>query len=570
MAIMYPNKPREFMKNSKEDIMFEALSKLPDSYYIFHSFSIVNVSDGIIHESETDFVIFNPQKGIMCLEAKAGNVKYENGQWLYGSGIPMSHDGPFNQASTNKWKLINYINKKGYNEIIKKCKIIHAVWFPSISKEKFENVSLPSEADNKLMLTCDSFFELESEISKIFEISVSNGVETHLNGIEVNSILNNILAPSFNLISISEMKLNHNRIVFKKMLDEQISLLNYLEDQHSAVINGMAGTGKTVIALEKAKRHSDKKEKVLFLCYNKFLKEYLKANYPYKDVDYFTIDGLACDFCNTTKANYQELRNILDEMYMNNTFPYKHVVIDEGQDFGKDSIDEENIIEYLKMNVVDSEDNDGTFYIFYDKNQMIQSKKIPDYISNADCKLTLYKNCRNTINIARTSLRFLRNEKSPKMNDDSIIGEVPKMFFCANKEESVNIINKIIEETKEDKIETLQILTCKTEDVSILKDECSCGKYLYKNYKIPFTTCKKFKGLESEAVILVDVDKKMIESEFEQLLYVGSSRAKFKLYIISNLMKSECIKILDQLKIKKGKDIFKSLSTIYNTKYISE
>ena len=79
MAIMYPNKPKECSTNSKEDLMFEALEKLPDTYYVFHSFKIVNVIDEKMYESETDFVIFNPKKGILCVEAKAGNVKYEEG-----------------------------------------------------------------------------------------------------------------------------------------------------------------------------------------------------------------------------------------------------------------------------------------------------------------------------------------------------------------------------------------------------------------------------------------------------------------------------------------------------------
>ena len=30
-----------------------------------------------------DFVIFNPKKGIICLEAKAGkNIKYERNDWI--------------------------------------------------------------------------------------------------------------------------------------------------------------------------------------------------------------------------------------------------------------------------------------------------------------------------------------------------------------------------------------------------------------------------------------------------------------------------------------------------------
>ena len=67
MAIMYPDKPKEITPGSHEDIMFEALKKLPDSYYVFHSFSIVSIKDGIIYESETDFIVFNPSTGIICI-----------------------------------------------------------------------------------------------------------------------------------------------------------------------------------------------------------------------------------------------------------------------------------------------------------------------------------------------------------------------------------------------------------------------------------------------------------------------------------------------------------------------
>ena len=61
MAIMIPDKPKEFEVNSHEDLMFEALATLPDTYYVFHSFSIVSIVDSIVYESETDFVIFHPQ-----------------------------------------------------------------------------------------------------------------------------------------------------------------------------------------------------------------------------------------------------------------------------------------------------------------------------------------------------------------------------------------------------------------------------------------------------------------------------------------------------------------------------
>lgn len=567
MAIMYPERPKEFSINSKEDLMFEALSKLPDTYYIFHSFKIVKVIDNKIYESETDFVIFNPQKGILCIEAKAGNVKYEEGKWMYGSDILMSHDGPYHQASNNKWKLSMLIKKYRLEYLLHKCKLLHAVWFPSIPKHKLEEVSLPPEADLRITLTSESIDNIEEDVSKIFDIQLPNNVKTELDTKETNLILNRILAPHFNLISIPEIKLNHKRQVFKKMLNEQISLLNYLEEQNNAIINGMAGTGKTVMALEKARRHSINNEKVLFLCYNYYLKEYLKSNFEYENVDFMTIDGLACKLTNNSKPDYELLNEVLIEMYDRGIFPYKHVIIDEGQDFGKYDIEEEEILDLLKANVIDNERIDGTFYLFYDKNQMIQSHKMPSFISEADCKLTLYKNCRNTINIARTSLRFLGNNKNPKMYDGALIGEQADMYYATNIEESIHTLNYVIDKLEEEKYENIQILTCKTEDTSIIKNECIDGKYSYRGKKYPFTTCRKYKGLEAESVILIDIDEELMREEIEQLLYVGASRAKYKLNIIANLNEDKCGILLEKYGYKKDRKPYKSLATLFNSRF---
>lgn len=43
------------------------------------------------------------------------------------------------------------------------------------------------------------------------------------------------------------------------------------------------------------------------------------------------------------------------------------------------------------MIISDGYEVDGTFYVFYDKFQLIQSRQVPKYFFDADCKLILYK-----------------------------------------------------------------------------------------------------------------------------------------------------------------------------------
>lgn len=72
MAIMCPEVPIDFEPDSREDFIFDELSKLPDNYYVFHSLTLLQKKRYGISEHEIDFVVFEQTKGILCIEAKAG------------------------------------------------------------------------------------------------------------------------------------------------------------------------------------------------------------------------------------------------------------------------------------------------------------------------------------------------------------------------------------------------------------------------------------------------------------------------------------------------------------------
>ncbi len=567
MAIMYPDKPKEFSEASFEGDMFDALSKLPDSYYVFHSLSIVTQQDGVVYESETDFVVFHPEKGVLCIEAKAGEVNYSNGAWRYRDGKPMSHDGPYMQASRNKWKLYNYCKDNGLEYIVSKCKFLHAVWFPFLDRNALSRINMPPEADHSITLTKESIDNIEADISKIFSLEVPNHIKTSLLANDTKAIINRVLAPTFNLVSIAQIQYDRTVLVFKNMLKEQLTLLNYLEEQKTAVINGMAGTGKTVMAIEKARRLASKGERVLFLCYNRFLKEHLQNCYFDENIAYYTIDGFACSLCNTIEPNYPLLKGTLEEMYLSQNFPFRHVIIDEGQDFGKLEIENNDIVELLKCNVNDSDISGGTFYLFYDKNQMIQADRLPQYIREADCKLTLYRNCRNTENIARTTMRLLGIDRTPALFEGATKGVNPELYVVSDEETAVNAIDKIIEENTSYGVENIKILTCKTEAQSILSSVCDDGYYTHNNNRVSFTTCRKFKGLESDIVIVVDVNREFLEGGGEKILYVGSSRARHKLYLICDISSEDIVGHLQLLGIKPSNNPYKKLAVSYNARY---
>ena len=550
MAIMIPERPRRFDSSSMEGIMFDALALLPDQYYVFHSMRISEVKENTFYESEADFVIFHPEKGMICIEAKAGAIQYSGGRWLYASGIPMSHDGPYNQAASNKWKLLKYIKESRHSDLVKHCKFLHAVWFPSLSEQELRQKTFPPEADKRITLPREALSDPLKYIEQVFSVELPNGKQTSLSQVETRSLIRDILCPEFKVTPSVSFESDIKKTIFHRLLREQANILNFLQDQKFAVINGAAGTGKTLIAVEKAHRHASEGEKVLFLCYNVKLKNHLAEYNVDSYIDFYTIDGFACKMCNTTEPDYTKLKSLLEDMSLSGRFPYQHIIVDEGQDFGAENIEDTEILDMFRT-IIDMEDKKNTsFYVFYDELQLIQARRMPDFIKNADCKLTLYRNCRNTENIAVTSLTTIHTKRKLRLIEGCVKGIPTHISFNDSLDSSLTMLNASVDSLVAAGMKDIVILTCKTETSSFLSPYIKDGKY---RNKYPVSTCRKFKGLEADAVILIDVTTDTFSDDGVLLFYVGASRARLMLEIVSELKEPDCVEILQKIFNENGK-----------------
>ena len=549
MAIMIPPKPREFDPRSREDLMFAALEQLPNSYYVVHSFQINKVrSDNSLYDREADFVIFHPQKGILCLEAKATRARYYNGTWYYGSGGIMHSGGPFAQAKKNMFAIRDYMIEHNMQEIVEYCKFLYAVWFPLVSEQYIRELNLPSEASADLILTEEALHDPEPYLDRIFRISAYGKTETSIREAMAFRIVEEVICPHLEIVTSASYDADTKRLLFHHLLKEQAAILNFLEEQKTAVINGAAGTGKTLVAIEKAKRHAFRGEKVLFLCFNRKLRDFLAENYAHENIEYRTIASLACRLGRTPEPDYELLNQLLEDMWVNASFPYQHVIVDEGQDFGRTVDAEADILLTLKT-IIEETKEDGSFYVFYDKLQRVQAQKISKLLTEADCKLTLYRNCRNTENIAKTSLRPI-SERSPKLMENCIVGLPAKIHFCGDVNTVPAAVNAALDALLNDNVENIVILTCKTEEESALAPYIENGAYPVGKKTLLFTTCRKFKGLEADAVILIDVDEDTFlgnAGENVMLYYVGASRARLRLDIMTTMDDSACLRVLESL-----------------------
>ena len=121
------------------------------------------------------------------------------------------------------------------------------------------------------------------------------------------------------------------------------------------------------------------------------------------------------------------------------------------------------------------------------------------------------------------------------------------MHYCTHHSTYLNVLDEIICECHENNIYDIVILTLKTERNSILIDYVVDQKYK----ECYFTSCRKFKGLEADAVILVDFSERSLLDDI-QLFYVGASRARIQLEIVTDMDNNSCCKVFEKLTGRKA------------------
>ncbi len=600
MARMIPDTPKNCTEASREKILFESLSRLDDEYYVFHSFESNHVIQKVWTVNETDFVIFHPQKGILVIESKAGKVQYIKRKWYYASGEEID---PIQQAKSSK-DCIRFDLKerdKSRIKIVDRCKMFHAVWFPGISRNELtRQIKNCGELSEVLFLTQDDLNDPQPKIDEIFNIEIHPRkddpnfiLKTSLGQLDINFLLN-YFAPSLFIEDMSETDFRHFQLGF--LLKEQMKILDFLEGEKSVAIAGVAGSGKTLLAMERAKRVADADNRVLVLCYNTKLRDYLKQKNQSPYIDIHTILSLASMYSEKYGFDFKPRQFPVDytnfEVFLDEhpeSLVYKHIVVDEGQDFGlgynRENANEKSEDLRLDLSLIRETSaanfgNEATFCIFYDKNQRVQSDNsvgMAEEIQNAEVRLTLHRNCRNTENIANTTCYSLLKDGVQMMHGAKTGDKATIRFVQQNNVPSImdaidSALNDLIT-VKKYQPEQIVILTLKSLKHSVFgQDNVSKilteypdyahridlyrEKYIYHNSQIQMTTVRKFKGLEREAVILVEAaqytfmeqpDTRHDKGRFleEMLFYVGASRARFDLSVVACLNDDACKAIVD-------------------------
>ena len=566
MARMIPAQIDESVVSSAERRIFHLFATDPDAneWTVLHSLGLARRKTGPY--GEIDFVVIIPHQGIICLEIKGGRVSCENGVWKtmdrYGK-IALLKKSPFMQARDSMFALRGAIMDhfgKGSSE--SQCPIASAVVFPDVvcppPTPEFERSDVIDTHDLRRPISASISGIVRNRLRE-FQPRYGKRCPTPS---QVRAILT-YLRPDFDLVVTKSASLSRTESRLMSLTEEQYERLDELEENSRCLFEGAAGTGKTLLALEYARRANSAGARVLFVCFNRLLGDWLKLQTGGTMITAGTWHEILKEVIakSSVREEFSELERralkdedfatLFEELYPfygeiafeELNIPFDVLVVDEAQD-----LFDQAILDLINRAIKGGLAG-GTWAMFGDFTRQAlydrASGSIADLSEYSEhfvrARLTL--NCRNSRRIAeetaiiggfRTPPFKLGNEAGLPVEHrywHTSIGLTKTLTKTINRliSNGVQVDDILILSPR--RLENSALATAKRIAKMPLLD---CSRTLAPQKGcIRFSTIHSFKGLESQVVILVDIED-VDDERSQSLLYVGMSRARSLLILMMN------------------------------------
>jgi len=545
MARMYPSKLTDAFSGfgvPAERTVFEKLAReLPDDCHVFHD---VAWDDPSLDDSKTagqiDFVIVRQDYGLIAIEVKGGRCSYDPDRrgWTsidrHEKSVEISD--PFDQAKTASRILMKLLRRQAKLRDMF-IPYHYAGAFPDCVLGKRD---LRGDVKGWQIVDQESLFDLKSSISNLFEQSFPDGPIVSSQGKLILQGIRDIYgdrALTGKVPVQHKIKAVSDRLV--RLTEDQFDILDLLREQKRLLIKGCAGSGKTTLALHKAKMLAEQGKSVLLVCYNQPLGWYLKGEcLAHENLTVGDFTGLCFRWLKEINKPIDVVdtddwwsvtlpTTVADEI---DTIPHRYdaIIVDEGQDFVEDY--------WLTLEMLLDDPKSGILYVFADAGQNIYRGVAELPIDTAP--IVLNRNLRNTnqvFDVVKHSCNLPDDVKSSGVDG-------PKVEFLEYADERgmvksiVTILSKLVSEHVVPA--DIAILGTKSQKRTVLKHGTKIGPFQLvekrsKNDELLTMSVHRFKGLESPVVILCELDEKLTY-KINEILYVGLTRATSILFVLKH------------------------------------
>lgn len=556
MARMIPDIDPATIPFESERILYVALrGQLSSEFVCFHSYPWLRQDrDLVLREGEADFIVLHKCLGMLVLEAKGGEIDYQAPLWKRRrDGKWETIQDPFRQAQRSMHKLNELIEERCDGDVHTNDYVYgFAAAFPT-----HDYIGpVPSNSDPVIIIAKSDIETLQIKIESAFRHWTRQ--QKPLNNAQWTKVINALL-PCFKLFRPITATVHSDYDQIEELTDGQVAFFQSIYGASRVYVEGVAGSGKTLLAMDRARAFAREKKRTLLICYNKQLALWWSEQFEESEIDreclghldIFNFHSLASQLAKRAGLPFapphdsvraqvfwrEEVPTLIEQAALllgdDPAFQYDAIVLDEGQDFHSAWWD------CLNYCLLKNESN-GMFYAFSDPNQSLwewatRKPKVP-----FSTPITLSKNCRNTRAIASCSSR-LANIRSEVLAR-SPLGLKPRISRPPNQNAGKGIllqsVRELIGKHKIRPSGLVLIGSSNYEHGSLagvreiegipLTDSAADWR---KGGAILVTTSRSFKGLESDAVIVYDVGD--ISGGFNLTdLYVACTRARSYLQLI--------------------------------------
>ena len=493
--------------------------ELPDEVTLLHSAKVPHGPSG----REIDFLVVWPGVGLGVVEVKGGEVACDEDDvwWVKRSGSKRRTENPMAQVASARHALHEHLVKVG--SPVARARTQHLVVLPHTAVPAHFD---PSECPRAQVVDRDQLPQLVASIRRLVESGAGHAP------LEASDV------PGFVALFLQQLQPDATAEAAEheeradQLAVQQLDVLDLLSRQKRFTVIGGAGTGKTVLAVEQARRLALQGKRVALVCYSRGLGRFLQQQAtqwkrPPAYVGLFHALALLWGAPEGEGSAYyeEELPRFLGEAARSRTDLFDAVVVDEAQDFG--DLWWPSLMECLK-----DKENGGVF-VFMDEGQRVFKRRGSAPVDGEPYPLR--RNFRNTKRIAQTFGSLATDE----VRFHGYEGTNVRFVQCAPTdavERADDAVEALLDVWEPHQIALLTTKHRHPEHVSIVEHRGQDGYWqsFFDDEAVFYSSVSGFKGLERTCVVLA-VNGFSEEAQAKEMLYVGLSRARSQLVVVGDL-----------------------------------